>query len=75
MRTTFLDYYKMILDKVSFNPNLLTKEYQKAVRTLKADEVGDLNSWLMSRGIQSFSSDPAKRQTYSDRDLLGRTSN
>jgi hypothetical protein len=31
MRTTFLDYYKIILDKVSFDHRLFTKEYQKAV--------------------------------------------
>lgn len=49
MRTTFLDYYKMILDKVSFDPGLLSKEYQKAKRILQSDEIGDLNLWLRSK--------------------------
>jgi hypothetical protein len=30
MKTSFLDYYKMILEKVSFDKKLMNKEYKKA---------------------------------------------
>jgi hypothetical protein len=50
--TSFLDYYKIILDKVSFDPVLFQKEYQKAKRNLRTDEIRDLNWWLQSRGFQ-----------------------
>lgn len=51
MTTTFLDYYKMILDKVSFDRTLLSKEYQKAKRSLHSDEIADLNRWLRSKQL------------------------
>ncbi|HYG18776.1 MAG TPA: hypothetical protein VD816_07600 [Ohtaekwangia sp.] len=51
MNTTFLDYYKMILDKVSFDPYLLNKEYKKAIRHLSTHEASDLNDWLKSRKL------------------------
>ena len=51
MKTGFLDYYKMILDKVSFDPHLFDKEYKKALRHLTAHEAGDLNDWLKSRNL------------------------
>jgi hypothetical protein len=60
MTTSFLDYYKMILDKVSFDSNLLTKEYKKATRSLHSHEIGDLNSWLRSKGLQTIISDQMK---------------
>ena len=49
---TFLEYYKMVLDKVSFDSSIFTKEYQKATRTLTANEIGELNAWLRSKGLQ-----------------------
>ena len=54
MTTSFLDYYKMILDKVSFDPKLFSKEYKKATRSLPSHEVNDLNSWLRTKGLQSI---------------------
>lgn len=51
MKTKLLDYYKMILNKVSFDANLFVKEYQKAVRSLHINEVDDLNDWLKSNGL------------------------
>jgi N6-adenosine-specific RNA methylase IME4 len=54
MTTSFLDYYKMILDKVSFDHNLFMKEYQKATRNLHTNEIGDLNSWLRSKGFHAI---------------------
>ena len=47
--TAFLDYYKMILDKVSFDRNLFYKEYRKAVRNLQPDEIAELNNWLSTK--------------------------
>jgi hypothetical protein len=51
MTTSFLDYYKLILDKVSFDQSLLSKEYEKAKRNLRADEIGDLNRWVQSKKL------------------------
>ena len=51
MKTTFLDYYKMILEKVSFDYRLLQKEYQKALAVLEQKEAKLLNVWLKRRGL------------------------
>jgi hypothetical protein len=59
---TFLDYYKTILDRVSFNPALFAKEYQKAKRTLDSSEVGDLNSWIRSKGLQTMLAESATQR-------------
>ena len=64
MKTKLLDYYKMILNKVSFDANLFVKEYQKAVRSLQINEVDDLNDWLKSNGLMVMASQSEKnRQT------------
>jgi hypothetical protein len=54
MRNTFLDYYKIVLDKVSFDRNLFLKEYDKALSLLSAQEVIDLNRWLESKDLLSL---------------------
>lgn len=51
MKTSFLNYYKLVLDKVSFDPSLLAKEYRKAIRALPAGEAKDLDRWLQHRGL------------------------
>jgi hypothetical protein len=51
MKTTYLDYYKMILEKVSFDSNLFWKEYHKALRTLPSHEASELTHWLRSTGL------------------------
>lgn len=53
MKTSFLDYYKLILEKVSFDSHLFNKEYQKAIRTLKSREAELLDSWLRDKGLHS----------------------
>lgn len=53
MATSFLDYYKMILDKVSFDPRLFSKEYNKATKSLQSHEISDLNGWLHAKGLLS----------------------
>ena len=52
MNTSFLDYYKMILEKVSFDPELMVKEYQKAQNSLGDHEIQDLRSWLEANGLE-----------------------
>ena len=52
--TTYLDYYKTILKKVSFDRYLFHKEYHKATRDLNAQEIGDLNKWIESTGFHEI---------------------
>ena len=52
METTFLEYYKTVLEKVSFDHHLFTKEYYKALSKLRSNEVNALNVWLTSKGFQ-----------------------
>lgn len=54
MRTSFLDYYKLILDKVSFDQDLFRKEYEKAKKGLLDHERDELNQWLLDRGYPSL---------------------
>lgn len=62
MKTTFLDYYKIILDKVSFDRGLFTKEYRKALRELQANEIPYLNNWLRNKGLHVIFSERAENQ-------------
>ncbi|OJJ22185.1 hypothetical protein BKI52_09100 [marine bacterium AO1-C] len=50
METSFLDYYKLILAKVSFDHKLFNKEYKKALKSLKDHEVEKFHQWLESTG-------------------------
>lgn len=52
MRTSFLDYYKMILEKVSFDRQLLAKEYRKALTILHTHEARQLDQWMKAKGLQ-----------------------
>ncbi len=51
MKTSFLEYYKMILQKVSFDKKLLAKEYLKAKRTLTKCENKRLDEWLIQKRV------------------------
>ncbi len=51
MKESFLEYTKSILEKVSFDIELLKKEYKKALKTLKTEEVSQLNNWIKSKGL------------------------
>ncbi len=62
MKTTFLDYYKIILDKVSFDRGLFTKEYRKALRELQANEIPYLNNWLRNKGLHVIFSEHAENR-------------
>lgn len=51
MNTTYLDYYKQILEKVSFDPLLFRKEYLKASKSLTVSEKEELDKWLQALGL------------------------
>jgi hypothetical protein len=51
MKKSFLDYYKLILDKVSFDKDLLKKEYSKAMTRLPERDKRHLDEWVRSRGL------------------------
>ena len=53
VESSLLDYYKLILDKVSFDHQLLAKEYRKAIRTLQEQERQHLDQWLAASGLSS----------------------
>jgi hypothetical protein len=48
---SFLDYSKMILDRVSVYPELFVKEYKKAKRQMPASGVEDLHQWINAKGF------------------------
>lgn len=45
-KTSFLEFYKTVLDRVKFDEELFWKEYWKAVKNLNTSEVDHLNSWI-----------------------------
>ncbi|HZY80795.1 MAG TPA: hypothetical protein VFE50_14830 [Cyclobacteriaceae bacterium] len=47
----FFEYYKTVLDKVSFDYDLFAKEYRKAVNLLTSEETAALNDWIRSRRL------------------------
>ena len=52
MKHSFLDYYKMVLERVSFDKELFNKEYKKAVKTMRAEQIDEFNRWIHSRGFR-----------------------
>ena len=48
---SFLNYYKTILEKVSFDIRLLEKEYKKAKAILDGSESKELDYWLNHSGL------------------------
>lgn len=54
MRTSYLDFYKTILQKVSFDKILFSKEYKKAARDLSDHEKKELTQWLEEAGLMCF---------------------
>lgn len=53
MKTTLLEYYKIIISKVSFDPQLLLKEYQKALRVLSGAEGAELRQWCLDKNLMA----------------------
>ncbi len=54
MKRTSLEYYKFILERVSFDSNLFEKEYKKAVTNLEEEEVIALKSWVKQKFTQHY---------------------
>lgn len=46
MTTNMLDYCKIILEKVSFDPKLFRKEYKKSLKFLSNKDQMELKKWL-----------------------------
>lgn len=46
MKRTMFDYTKMILERVSFDPTLFSKELDKALQLLLPYEIEKLVEWL-----------------------------
>jgi len=51
MKKSFLDYYKYVLDKVSFDQNLFNKEFQKALSKLEKQDEKKLLKWIREQGL------------------------
>jgi len=43
-----LEYYKTVLQKVSFDVKLFSKELKKAITKLLPDEIEELKTWLLN---------------------------
>ncbi len=54
-KNSYLDYYKTVLQKVSFDRNLFYKEYRKAINSLSEEEAASLEDWLKSHEITPMS--------------------
>ena len=46
MARPMLEYYKTVLQKVSFDVKLFSKELKKAISRLLPEEIEELKSWL-----------------------------
>ncbi len=46
MARPMLEYYKTVLQKVSFDVKLFSKELKKAISRLLPDEIEELKRWL-----------------------------
>ena len=53
VRNSFFDYYKTILEKVSFDRALFNKEYRKAIQILSPDETAALDRWIASKNLNT----------------------
>lgn len=52
-KNSFLDYYKTILEKVSFDYQLFIKEYRKAINNLSPEDSAALDGWIESRRLNA----------------------
>ncbi|MEQ9377655.1 MAG: hypothetical protein RIG68_20885 [Imperialibacter sp.] len=51
MKTSMLEYFKIILGKVSFDRKLLRKEYRKSLARLSKGEAKELKDWAKNNGL------------------------
>ncbi len=48
-KTSYLEYYKTVIEKVSFCQKLIRKEYLKAKKVIHPSELPHFNEWFTSR--------------------------
>ena len=48
MAKSMLEYYKTVLQKVSFDVKLFSKELKKSISKLLPDEIEELKVWLQN---------------------------
>jgi hypothetical protein len=53
MKKTMLEYFKIILDKVSFDRRLFKKEYRKSLLLLTPVEAYQLKQWWRERTLSN----------------------
>ena len=53
MKKSFLEYYKEILQKVSFDQDLFKKEFKKALNSIEEKDTQKLKEWIIDRELQS----------------------
>ena len=46
---TMLEYTKIVLEKVSFDPRIFRKELKKAVNYVTKEEYGHLKAWVKQK--------------------------
>ncbi len=49
---TMLEYCKYLLDKISFDPELLEKEYQKGLKYLSPADQVELKHWIKEKRME-----------------------
>lgn len=52
MGKSFLEYYKVVLSKVSFDRKLFMKEYAKALSAIDHDEFDQFHEWLKRHNLR-----------------------
>lgn len=68
MKTSLLEYYKQILDKVSFDHKLFIKEYNKALNILKPEDIEALDRWLQAEGLYIHVKGTKHKHSYASSD-------
>ena len=49
---TMLEYCKYLLDKLSFDPELLEKEYRKGLKYLSPADQVELKQWIKEKRLE-----------------------
>jgi hypothetical protein len=55
MKQTTIEYYKFILERVSFDALLFEKEFRKAISNLPESEAGELKLWVKNNYAKYYS--------------------
>ena len=63
MNASMLEYCKVVLEKVHFDPQLFRKEYHKSLRWLSREERKSLQHWIAQRFTTSAQPFPPQGRT------------